>query len=152
MKTFKTHDVGMIQYIAPDGLTISNPDIADMRTNMIDNFSDYWKHGNGSATINFFIDKKIQNSILVFPSKEYGIYLKYLYITDGKITDEWVSIENPMKLNVFTECCDEWYVSIGLFLPLEKAWKAIQDFWLDGNKSKQIYWINTADMPKGSNW
>jgi len=39
-----------------------------------------------------------------------------------------------------------------LFLPLEKAWVAIYDFLLTGDRSIQIDWTKPELMPEDSNW
>ncbi|MGC5327298.1 hypothetical protein [Brevibacillus sp. SYSU BS000544] len=141
-----------ISFESPDGSMIENPSINDLRLNMIDNFPDFWMQGNGTATINYFDDEKSQRSLLILPNSEHGIYLKYLVMENRRVKAEWLSLENSLALKHTVECSDEWYASIGLFLPLEKAWIAIVEFLLSGERTDKINWINSEEMPEDSNW
>ncbi|MNN93694.1 hypothetical protein D3C81_2121920 [compost metagenome] len=69
-----------------------------------------------------------------------------------RVRAEWLSLENELRLNQFVESSDEWYASIGLFMPVEKAWIAISEFLISGEKTDLINWINSEDMPKDGNW
>lgn len=66
--------------------------------------------------------------------------------------EEWLSLEDSSALNQSVECSDEWYASIGLFLPIERAWIAIKEFLVFGAKTDLINWINSDEMPDDGNW
>lgn len=141
-----------IIYESPKGIIIENPNIDELKCAMINNFPEYWHQGNGSATIDFHDEEKGHLSLLVLPNDEYGIYLKYLKLVNGRVQGEWLSIEDDQRLSETVESSDEWYASIGLFLPKEKAWLAIENFLKTGEMSEEIKWISSEDMPEDSNW
>jgi hypothetical protein len=137
---------------SPSGFVIHNPDINNLKSDMIDNFPEYWHQGNGAAAINYRIDDIFQYTLVVLPSDNYGLYLKYLIKENGRVIEEWLSMQNPLLLDSIVECSDEWYASIGLFLPLEKAWLAIKEFLDSGEKSMEITWVTSAAIPENGNW
>ncbi len=141
-----------IVFESPTGTIFENPNVDDLRQSMIDSFPDYWYQGIGTATIDYFDDEKDQRSLLIFPIDEHGIYLKYLVMENRRVSEEWLSLEIPLALDQFVESSDEWYASIGLFMPLEKAWTAISEFLVSGERTELINWINSEDMPEDSNW
>ena len=142
----------IMQFHAPDGPIVENPNIETLRTNMIDNFPDYWYQGSGDAMICCYNDDKLESTILIFPSEEHGIYLRYLTQENGRVKANWVSMENTSNLATLTECSDEWYVSVGLFMPLEKAWSGIKYYLETGERSPEIDWIRPSELPDESNW
>lgn len=141
-----------IVFESPTGTISENPNIDNLRQSMIYSFPDYWHQGNGTATIDYFDDEKGQRSLLIFPNDEHGIYLKYLVMENRRVKEEWLSLENPLTLNEFVESSEEWFSSIGLFMSLEKAWIAISEFLVSGERTEMINWINSEDMPEDSNW
>ena len=50
------------------------------------------------------------------------------------------------------EIGDEIYASAGLFLPLELAWRGIEEYMKTGRVSDQIDWITPEDVPENGNW
>jgi len=142
----------MIKFETPNGSIIDEPNANDLRKNMIDNFPDYWHQGTGAAAISRFDNEKCKQELLILPSDEYGIYLKYLIVKNGRVVDEWLSLEDPSRLDTCAECSYEWYASVGLFLPIEKAWITINEFLISGNRSNQIDWIKPEEMPDDGNW
>ena len=77
----------------------------------------------------------------MLPSEQNGFYLKY----SDEAKQVWLSLEDPGKLTEVVECADEWYASVGLFLPKEKAWLAIKEFCQTGNRTDEITWIDPAE-------
>lgn len=141
-----------IVFESPNGTIVENPNVEDLWHNMIDSFPDYWQQGSGTVTIDYFEENMGHRSLLIFPNDEHGIYLKYLVIENRRVKEEWLSLENPLTLNAFVETSDEWYASIGLFMPLDKAWTAISKFLVSGGRTELMNWINSKDMPEDSNW
>jgi hypothetical protein len=90
----------------------------------------------------------IKTEMLILPNDEHGFYLKFL----DENGDEWFSLENRDRMAEWAECCDEWYASIGLFVPRQKAWIATKEFCLTGKRTEEIAWITPEEMPAGSNW
>jgi hypothetical protein len=85
--------------------------------------------------------------MLILPNEKYGYYLHYL----DKAGNAWLSLHDPAKLRETAECADEWYASIGLFLPKDLAWIAVKEFIETGERSSEIKWIKPADLPEGGN-
>jgi hypothetical protein len=142
----------LIIFESPNGLAIENPSVDKLREDMIDNCHKYWNQGHGSASISCICDEEDKRLLLVFPSEEYGMYLKYLVFKNGSVIEEWLSLNDSKKLDICIECSYEWYASIGLFLPKEKAWVAVNDFLMPGVRSNQINWIKPDEMPDDGNW
>jgi len=142
----------IMQFQAPDGSIVENPNIEALRANMIDNFPDYWYQGHGGAIIYCYNDDTLVSNLLISPSAEHGIYLNYSTKEDGRTIATWVSMDNPLNLGTWTECAYEWYASVGLFLPLEKAWSGIKYYLETGERSPDIDWKQPSEMPEGSNW
>ena len=142
----------IMKFEAPDGSIVENPNIEALRANMIDNFPDYWYQGSGDAMICCYNNDKSESSLLILPSAEHGIYLQYVTKENGMVKAAWVSMENPSNLAAWTECAYEWYASVGLFMPLEKAWSGIKYYLETGECSPEIDWIRPSEMPEESNW
>lgn len=141
-----------VVYQSPNGLSIENIGINKLKEYIIDQFPEYLYQGNGGASLDFY-DGEIHNkSLLILPNEEYGIYLKYLVLENGKVKETWLSLEDRLNLNETAECSDEWFASIGLFLPKEKAWLAIEEFYLIGERTNKIEWLDPDEIPEGGNY
>lgn len=141
-----------VVYVAPDGSSIENPELTELKDYILNRFPEYWHQGNGGATIDFYDENGGQRSLLILPNDEHGIYLKYIIEENGNIKETWLSLEDPEKLDETAECSDEWYASIGLFLPKEKAWLVVEEFCKTGERTDKIQWIDSADIPEGGNY
>ena len=141
-----------IKYQSPNEPAVENPNIDELRTKMIDNFPEYWHQGKGTAAIQYICEEKGHRSLLIFPDDKYGIYLKYSTKENGRVKETWLSMENHLWMDTHIECSDEWYASVGLYMPVEKAWAGIKYFLETGERFPKIEWRNTKDMPEGSNW
>ena len=80
--------------------------------------------------------------------KEYGVYLGYMKGERIKL-----SLRDRTKLgSVLDVWGDGLYVSEGLFIPPEAAWKCIRDFAGSGEVSEDIDWISPDDLPEEGNY
>ncbi len=141
----------------PGGKKLENPNLDFIRSVILRPTVAFWREGNGSAVLKFFTGQSAK-TLLVLPSgKSFDalatngrlyIYLKYIEEDGGT----WLSLEDADKLKEVDECEDEWYASVGLFLPPEKAWVAIKEFCESGTRSPQIQWIRPTAIPEGGNW
>lgn len=89
------------------------------------------------------------NSTLCFSvQKELGVFLG---ITDN--SGIHLSLFNSEKLD---DVVDVWgdglYISIGLFIPEELAWKGLEKYILNGTLWNQIKWIIPDDLPESGNF
>ena len=108
--------------------------------------SAYGEQDSGDAAIQFR-EGGSEKALLILPNRPHGLYLKYI---EGD--DEWLSLEDRELLDQVVECSDEWYASIGLFLPKEKAWLARREFCLSGCCADKIDWIHLLDLSEGGNY
>jgi len=131
---------------APNGERIENPATTLIQSVVLDPSRDYWRQGSGDATIDFS-DGNHRKRLLVLPNDLLFFYLKYI---EG--TETWLSLQDADRLGEVIECSDEWYASVGLFLPRERAWLAIKDFCDTGRRCNDIQWIRPVDLPEGGNW
>lgn len=89
-------------------------------------------------------------SLCVASLKEYGVFLGY---QNDKASKYCLSLNDRSRLN---EVADVWgdglYVSIGLFISPELAWKGICEFAASGNLYEGIEWIDPNEVPEDGNY
>lgn len=99
------------------------------------------------GTIDYENNDKVSR-LSIAALEKYGVYLGY---ADSKI--ERLSLFDKDKLN---NALDVWgdglYVSEGLFIKPETAWKGICEFVATGNMYDKIEWITGNDIPEGGNF
>ncbi len=123
-----------------------DPDPDFLRRIVVELPDDYWGRGYGGAILTF-TGKVAENQMIVQPNEEFGIYLKVF----GEGFD-WLSLADRSRLGEITTCCHDWEASVGLFLPPEAAWTAIEAFCRTGERSPAVEWVKSTDMPAESNW
>lgn len=140
-------------YNSPDGLRIIMNDLEELKINVLFKFPQYWQKGNGEGILEWYNDEKLIYSLLIFPNDNYGIYLFYIDNINFKEQQIWLSLEDDRKLgDLKAEYSYECYASIGLFLPIDKAWIAIEEFCKTGLRAKNINWIKEEEMPEDSHY
>jgi len=137
------------EFHQPTGRVIENISITEMKKYILDEFEGYWRQGSGDGLINFFIDGANRYSMLIEPNEQYGIYLQYI---DNETDEHWLSLFDENVLNEVVETADEIYASIGLFLPIVRAWDAIKEFLMTGKRSELITWVKPDIIPADGNW
>lgn len=137
------------EFHQPTGDVIENISISEMKKYIVDEFREYWMQGSGDGFIDYFIDGSNKYSMMIGPNEKYGIYLHYI---DNEKDDNWLSLYDKDYLNTVAETADEIYASIGLFLPIEKAWEGIKEFLLTGKRSESITWVKPDIIPEMGNW
>lgn len=142
--------MGPIVYISPDGKVVRNPVVSTMQTLITNPPPGYWLSGCGAASIEFE-DTASRHCLLLLPNANYGIYLKYIVFKNGVASETWLSLQDCNMLTKVCEC-SEWYASIGLFLPKDIAWLAIEEFLKTGKRSEEVNWIQPGEMPAEGNW
>jgi hypothetical protein len=136
-----------VVFTGPTGTSIDNPDLDYLRNLVLSPPPGYWSQGNGGATFEYGAEQ-CRKQLLYLPNPRHGIYLKYCDEGDN----EWLSLQDPTKLEEVAECSDQWYASVGLFLPPEKAWEAVAEFCRTGRRTDRISWIDPGELPEGGNW
>lgn len=88
-------------------------------------------------------------TLYITGDRTYGVTL-FHRLWDGRIQDV---VTNHSRGDLarrleFTKTGDGDELSIGLFIPFEKAWLAVEDFMNgDGALSQRIAWVNGRDLP-----
>lgn len=136
-----------VEYEGPEGRVEREPDLGELRRLIVELPADYWTAGCGGA----ILQHDSGSRMLVLPNLEHGIYLN-LFPDARETEDVWLSLADRNALDTTAECSDEWYASVGLFLPPESAWWAIEDFCTSGGKSDRVEWIRPEELPEGGNW
>jgi hypothetical protein len=131
----------------PMGKTEENPKLEALHELIVAPSPGYWDQGGGGGNLDYMTDTS-KMSLMICPSPQYGISLRYY----DEQRNPWLSVEDEGKLLECTELYDEWYVSVGLFVPKEKAWLAIKEFCLTGTMSPEIKWMPASQIPEGGNW
>lgn len=91
-------------------------------------------------------DREIELSIASL--KEYGVYVGFF---DGK--HKYLSLANRTKLsNVLDVWGDGLYVSEGLFISPQLAWKCICKMIETGEKFEEMDWITESELPEDGNY
>lgn len=133
-----------------DSFEITTREIKKLKSKMIDDFMDYWQEGSGEGDIQIFENNKIQSTLMIEPSLELErIYLHYIDNVNGR---DLLSVYDKNNLEETIEIGDEIYALAGLFLPLELAWRGIEEYVKTGRASEQINWITPEDVPENGNW
>lgn len=133
-----------------DSFEITARDMKKLKSKMIDNFMDYWQEGSGEGDIQIFENSRISSTLMIEPSVELQrIYLHYIDHVNNK---DLLSVYDKNDLEETIEIGEEIYASAGLFLPLELAWRGIEEYVKTGKASEQIDWITPEDGPENGNW
>lgn len=148
-------------YSDPDNneFLISCEDIPDLYKKLIGKFPEYREQGNCSGIFEIFIDNVIQKRLSIGFFEELGLCLTYEDFYDTVIKNR-VLRQSKASLAVYDEStlgevvdiyC-ELYVSKGLLMPPVLAWKGIEYFIRNGEKSDELKWITPYDLPEEGNW
>ncbi len=133
----------------PDGNETIISDTGWLRNIIVNQFETYWWQGSGDGFVDYYEDSKKTATLMIGPNVEYGLYLHFV---DHISKKDLLSLYDKSKLNEVAETAEEIYASVGLFLPVETAWQAIQEFAETGNASSKICWITPDSIPDDGNW
>ena len=136
-----------ITFRSPLGQTVENPILQTLHDLIVNPPAIYWNQGSGGGNLYCSTDGS-KTSLMLFPDSKYGVYLRFY----DEQENPWLSLGDETKLLEVAQCNDEWYVSVGLFLPKEKAWLAVKEFCLTGGMSPEVQWMPAAKIPEGGNW
>ncbi|MNJ52699.1 hypothetical protein D3C77_480470 [compost metagenome] len=139
-------------YQAPDGSEIVLRSLLEIKRHVVEQFPDYWHAGHGGGIVSWLDDENCTRQLLILPNDDHGIYLQYIDKRKNKKSYEtWLSVHDANSLGELrAEYADNLYASIGLFLPVDKAWLAIEDFCRLGERTSRIKWIEDTKMPENS--
>lgn len=140
-----------IVFNAPeDSEEITVRDLGQLWSEMIDDFTEYWQDGSGEGDIQIFENNQLQSTLMIEPSIE--LERIYLHFIDNLNGEDWLSVYDRENLEETIEIVEEVYASAGLFLPLELAWKGIEEYVRTGRRTGQIDWITPKEVPENGNW
>ena len=111
-----------VTFDPPTGSAILNPEPELLRQLVLTPPEGYWLQGSGGATLEWS-EGPTQATLLIGENEEYGYYLHYI-----RGEEDWLSLQDRANLDTTADARDEWDVSVGLFLPAEKAWLAVEEF------------------------
>lgn len=126
---------------------------------VIENFSSFYRNSSGGAIL-YLTENGVKKALRIGADEHLGICLTYVIMSEkdfnGKIMyiDDitYLAVYDKSKLDSVIDIYDELYVSEGLFLPKELAWKGISEFINTGERSLEIEWISPDLIPENGNW
>ncbi|MBW4618145.1 MAG: hypothetical protein KME17_02010 [Cyanosarcina radialis HA8281-LM2] len=141
-----------VRILTTDGEVIHNPssvDFEELKDKIFNLYDDYWNLGNGEVILTYSFSPKISVELMVAPNPEYGVHLRYCRISEST-SIEWISLKSMSSLGEeVAEFSYELYASTGLFIASEKAWLAINYFCNTGERTTEIEWISSNEIPEG---
>lgn len=144
--------MGKTYFMDPNGNYKEVTDLAKLKVDIVDNFETFWMDGSGDGYFEYFAENEEKTSLLIGPNVEYGMYLHFMDRDDKGNGVDLLSLYDAARLDEVAETAEEIYASVGLFLPVEKAWEAIVDFVERGKPSDKVTWITPDDIPDEGNW
>lgn len=135
-------------FVSPDGSEFIGSKGNDIRNIIYNSLSDteiyeeYWFSGTNTAELICY-DNKEMYSLLLISVGDYGIFLHFSDEKENK-----VSLHDAGKMNEIYENIESLGVAVGLYIPAESAWTAIDEFLETGSATDKINWISVHDMDK----
>jgi hypothetical protein len=136
-----------IRFEPPDGADIENPSLDFLQPLFTPQATDFWQQGSGDGVLIYSGMGKISKLILLFHSS-LGFHAKYL----DHDRRPWLSLSDPNQLSKVIVSGNNWRVSRGLFLPIDRVWNVVADFVSTGERSSSITWIEPRNLPREGNW
>ena len=62
----------------PEGDKKEITDLNEMKTEVIDDFDNYWMQGSGDGYIDFIEDERNVSTLMLGPNIQYGLYLHFI--------------------------------------------------------------------------
>lgn len=111
----------------------------------------YWSQGAGDASIDYREPPLPERTLIVMQDNRLGFYLKYLEAISARVETEWLSLGDRSRLKQVIDC-DDWKVSVGLFIGKEAAANAVAEFAKNGTRSTDVVWIQPEEVPPEGNY
>lgn len=143
---------------------ISADSLPGLFDSMIRGFPGYWKSGNCACDFELFENDVLMKRLSVGFYEELGLCLTYEEFYDAvvgtvtgkkiqtRLSEEYLAVYDRDKLDETVDIYYELYVSKGLLMPPELAWKGIEYFVKQGGQSNELEWITPDDIPEEGNW
>lgn len=144
--------MGKVYFMDPNGNYKEVTELAKLKADIVDDFETFWMDGSGDGYFEYIVGDEVKSLLLVGPNVEHGMYLHFMDREDKGNGVDLLSLYDAERLDEVAETAEEIYASVGLFLPVELAWKAIVDFVENGKPSEAIEWITPDDIPDEGNW
>lgn len=127
-----------------------------MENPQLEYFADYflgyapekWMAGTGDGVFSFVSDLGVSCDLSILESRKYGISVIYSIRRPGeKRGEEYYSVSDMEKINDVEDVGDDQFAPVGSFLPPQKAWLALEDFFNNPLcKSDRIKWISSDEI------
>lgn len=142
---------------------ITDTDIPRLHDTLICGFPSYWRQGYWCC-FEIFSDNIILKRLTVCFFEELGLYLNYEEMYDAivgnvrgekkqvRLSRSHLAVYDDTKLHETVDIDCELFVSKGLFMPPELAWKGIEYFIRTGEKSPELRWETPDIIPEDGNW
>lgn len=107
-----------------------------------------WQNGGGDGVFSFISDAGDKADLSVLENTHLGISVRYNFRAAGERKGvEFYAMGHPAKMHLIEDCGDDQFVPAGSFLPPEKAWLAVEDFFTQPlDKSRRVEWVSSAGL------
>ncbi len=140
--------MAQVTFDPPEGPLESPPDTVALKQRIAEADESFWLAGRGSGVLTREQDDGSTVELMVLPNLEVpGFYLKHSVGSDTHLSQH-----DPSKMTETVECEEEWFASVGLFLPPEAAAEAVEHFINTGGMSPDVTWITPDDVPEDGNY
>lgn len=138
---------------------IYEPNMPDITCELksLKDFEEEWEKRDGSVVLACYEDgRKLKKSwFIINEYEELGVYLSHVEFTDPNNDRKRVlriSLGDRNRLSDVVDVDCDLYVSEGLFIPKDLAWKGIEHYILTGELYDGIEWIDPDEVPEDGNW
>lgn len=132
-----------ITYSHPDGGSIDNPSLEELRKLILHGDEEYWQGGSGEGSLETTINGRLVSLSLML-EEPYGFLLMGL---EEDSTDHYMSESSDDYSTTVTHYYEgePWVVPTAFFVSRELALEAAQEFCRSGHRSKSIKWVLLGD-------
>lgn len=89
--------------------------------------------------------------LAMWGNSEHGVLLQHSRIGGGVPRQDWFSRGDTTRLREWVRTLHNDPMPIGLYIPFDKAWKAVKEFMeTEGQLPTSIEWIKGDDLPEGT--
>lgn len=110
---------------------------------------DQWRRGSGGGSFVYRDDLGNRWSMVIIEDTGHGISLMSNMLSRSRRGEEWFTLGNAEKINVFINTKDDIMVPAGSFLDPKEAWLGVEDFLTNPTvRSPRVKWVNSGTL----NW
>ena len=134
-----------LRFLPPIGDDIDLKDLDKVRDLVFHRGEEYWNSGSGEAGLDRTERNETAKLRLVF-DKSLGFYIVYIDQKGERFTSLGTGV--PARIVSPFVGGDPLPLPSKFFVPIELAWRVIEEFCNTGNRSSQISWLVSKDL----NW